>query len=399
MSIKSLLIGSAAALVAVSGARAADAIVMPEPEPVEYVRVCDMYGAGFFYIPGTETCLAVSGKVWFQIAASSQDVGDTGATVNWNGFAAARQFYGTNVEADVQFDARSETEWGTLRGYVRLRASWDPQNQVLGSTLTNILGVVPVPPGILNSTSRFGTDGNVALDQAFLSLGGLRMGYTESAWADTMNGGASSWGSHTWGGLYYGYQQRHVVQYSFTGGNGLFATLSLEDDGNVNWMPDIVAVAGVNQGWGAVWVKGAYDEDISTSGFLVGERAAALSGVDGWAASAGVQINVPNMEGSSFRLLGFYANNCNAYAISTLNTCANWSVLGSYYHTFSPTFAASVGAQYFDAFAGLPNQWSGELALIWTPVTNFEVRTELNYDKAQGLGGTGSGFLRFTRYF
>ena len=57
MNIKSLLIGSAAALTAVSGAQAADAIVAAEPEPMEYVRVCDAFGTGFFYIPGTETCL------------------------------------------------------------------------------------------------------------------------------------------------------------------------------------------------------------------------------------------------------------------------------------------------------------------------------------------------------
>ena len=49
MKLKSLLIGSAAILAASSAARAADAIVV-EPEPVEYVRVCDMYGTGFFYI-------------------------------------------------------------------------------------------------------------------------------------------------------------------------------------------------------------------------------------------------------------------------------------------------------------------------------------------------------------
>ncbi len=60
MNIKSLLIGSAAALAAVSGAHAADAIVAAEPEPLEYVRVCDAFGTGFFYIPGTETCL----KFW-----------------------------------------------------------------------------------------------------------------------------------------------------------------------------------------------------------------------------------------------------------------------------------------------------------------------------------------------
>ena len=66
MNIKSLLLGSAAALVAVSGARAADA-VMAEPEAVEYVRVCDAYGAGYFYIPGTETCLKIAGRVRYQI--------------------------------------------------------------------------------------------------------------------------------------------------------------------------------------------------------------------------------------------------------------------------------------------------------------------------------------------
>ncbi|HSO47440.1 MAG TPA: porin, partial [Rhizobiaceae bacterium] len=65
MTIKSLLLGSAAVLVAATGARAADAIVA-EPEPVEYVRVCDAYGSGWFYIPGTETCLKFDGDVRVQ---------------------------------------------------------------------------------------------------------------------------------------------------------------------------------------------------------------------------------------------------------------------------------------------------------------------------------------------
>ena len=51
MNIKSLLLGSAAALLAVSGARAADAVTVAEPEPAEYVKICDVYGAGYFYIP------------------------------------------------------------------------------------------------------------------------------------------------------------------------------------------------------------------------------------------------------------------------------------------------------------------------------------------------------------
>ena len=36
-------------------------------EPVEYVRVCDAYGSGFFYIPGSETCLRFDGYARYQI--------------------------------------------------------------------------------------------------------------------------------------------------------------------------------------------------------------------------------------------------------------------------------------------------------------------------------------------
>ncbi|TIT88460.1 MAG: porin, partial [Mesorhizobium sp.] len=74
MNIKSLLLGSAAALIAVSGARAADAVTVAEPEPAEYVKICDVYGSGYFYIPGTETCLRIGGYVRYDIG-----VGDVGS--------------------------------------------------------------------------------------------------------------------------------------------------------------------------------------------------------------------------------------------------------------------------------------------------------------------------------
>ena len=60
MKLKSLLFGSAAVLAAGTGAQAAD---LPTVEPVEYVRICDAFGTGFFYIPGTDTCLKLSGYV------------------------------------------------------------------------------------------------------------------------------------------------------------------------------------------------------------------------------------------------------------------------------------------------------------------------------------------------
>ena len=56
---KSLLLGSAAGIAAVTGAQAADLPV--KAKPVEYVKVCSLYGAGFFYIPGTDKCIKIGG--------------------------------------------------------------------------------------------------------------------------------------------------------------------------------------------------------------------------------------------------------------------------------------------------------------------------------------------------
>ncbi len=423
MNIKSLLLGSAAVLVAATGARAADAIVIPEPEPVEYVRVCDAYGAGFFYIPGTETCLSISGYVWYQIGANGygQRLLETDGGGNNDFYSQdTRGYVGgatgdgwlTQVRTRVNFDARSDTEWGTLRAFIRMQATFAG-----------------------NNTSA---DGPVLIDQGYIQLGGLMMGYSESFWADSKNGGPSNYGSHSWGGMYYGYQQRHLIGYRFNGGNGFFAAVSLEDDAlaGEGYAPDVVAKVGVAQGWGAVWARVAYDESFDGSGYDI------LHGVDvagvnsgGWAAQLGAQINVPNMPGSSLRVIGFYADGDNAYgagapsntllaqapgvarAAGPMFGSAEWSVLGSYNHQINATLGVSVAAQYFSDlyFAGSDvtsgtDAWAAELSVVWVPVENFEIRTEIHYDDVGDIdsfngstpldpNGTFSGFLRFTRYF
>src|SRR5690606_19724809 len=127
MNIKSLLIGSAAALVAVSGARAADAVVVAEPEPAEYVRICDVYGAGFYYIPGTETCLRVGGYVRVQIGAGGGDANDffglgghQDVLDKSSGSSNANDTYSWLTRGNIHFDARTESELGTLRSYIEL---------------------------------------------------------------------------------------------------------------------------------------------------------------------------------------------------------------------------------------------------------------------------------------
>ena len=57
--VKSLLLGSAAGLIAAGGAQAADLPV--KAKAVEYVKICSLYGAGFYYMPGTDTCIKFGG--------------------------------------------------------------------------------------------------------------------------------------------------------------------------------------------------------------------------------------------------------------------------------------------------------------------------------------------------
>ena len=59
--VKSLLLGSAAGVVAITGAQAADLPV--KAKPVQYVKICTLYGDGFYYIPGSDTCIRFNGYI------------------------------------------------------------------------------------------------------------------------------------------------------------------------------------------------------------------------------------------------------------------------------------------------------------------------------------------------
>src|ERR1019366_7008728 len=77
--VKSLILGSAAGLVAMRGAQAADLPV--KAKAVEYVRICSLYGAGFFYIPGTDTCIKIGGYLRADLTIH----GGLGNSPFWNG--------------------------------------------------------------------------------------------------------------------------------------------------------------------------------------------------------------------------------------------------------------------------------------------------------------------------
>ena len=204
------------------------------------------------------------------------------------------------------------------------------------------------------------------------------------------------------------YQQTALISYTFTGGNGFSATLSLEDDGNNNYVPNIVGVIALNQGWGGVWVKVAYDEDVAAfPGVLPTRHSSNITGTDGWAAQAGLQLNVPNSPGSSFRIIGYYANNANdfapaAYAVGRSSPAfvSQWSVLASYGHQINTNW---FGFSWCAVVRKSELHWRKRLGCraehCVDPCYPVRGSGEYNYLKPSGAAGIHTGFLRFTRYF
>jgi hypothetical protein len=116
--VKSLLLGSAAGLVAVAGAQAADLPV--KAKAVEYVKICTLYGEGFYYIPGSDTCIKIGGYVrgdygWNTVGAR---------TPAYSGTQGAQDRtvsqYSTRHRANIQMDTRTQTAYGTLRTFTSL---------------------------------------------------------------------------------------------------------------------------------------------------------------------------------------------------------------------------------------------------------------------------------------
>src|SRR5438093_70239 len=115
--VKSLILGSAAGLLAVSGAQAADLPV--KAKAVEYVRICSLYGAGFWYIPGTDTCMKIGGYVRVDTTFNGSIYdqppwsGDLGQNNRFRDYFASRSRMALTV------DTRTATEYGVVRTFAQ----------------------------------------------------------------------------------------------------------------------------------------------------------------------------------------------------------------------------------------------------------------------------------------
>jgi Porin subfamily len=361
MNIRSLLLGSAASFMAVSASQAADA-VMAEPEAVEYVRVCDAYGEGYFYIPGTETCLKIGGYVrydmgWGELEGNygqGLDTDGDGRGDAWNKFA----------RFNLQVSTSSDTELGTLSTYAEVRFNYANSN----ATREDLNG-----DGDFDDAGEFtpvSTGSDVTLNFAYIQLGGLRIGKDESVFT-TWTGYAGNvlWDDQA---VEYGPFDVTLISYTYDAGNGFSAILSLEDDSGAGegYMPNVAAGTKYAQdAWSVSGVVG-YDESVSE-----------------WAGKLRVDASAGNF--SAF-IMGAYGSGTSFYQ----TWGGDWAVWGGASYKVSDKVALNAQLAYDDSkvFGAAAN-------VVYTVVPNFDVTTEIEYNGGDGGTDTWGGIIRFQRSF
>lgn len=449
--VKSLLLGSVAGLAAVAGAQAAD-LPVKKAVAVDYVRVCSTYGAGYFFIPGSDTCLRISGFAQADYLYIEQEQGrDDFDNVGFRG------------RARVNFDARTSTEFGLVRAFLRLD----------GRRQTGVFNSGGEVPGTAVYDIRFP-------DQAYIQFGGLTAGRAQSffdfyTYPDIGTGQLTASDTKT-----------QLLAYTFSFGGGLSATISMEDSierrnfgtpfgtpvgfiapatvggvpffgttttgGFVNalvpegqGMPDVVANLRFDQAWGAAQLSGAIHDLSAFNTFArPGETIARRADDEiGFAVQAGVMFKLPFIAaGDELWLQATYAEGASSYAgtpsaatfgrfttvrpaitdafvdqFGNVEKTEVFSVSGKFLHYWLPnlrsnffggyqtinageggtttvfTSAANAAAGTGGVVVGFQDAriWEAGANLIWTPVKQLDIGVEAvyrNFEVRNGHFGT-----------
>jgi Porin subfamily len=388
--VKSLLLGSATALVAVSGASAAD-LGVKKPSAVEYVKVCNTYGAGFFFIPGSNTCLKVGGRVRaeYQYQQIKHGLSTAGA-----GIGAANKS-GFRSQGQIQLDARTATEYGTLRTFVRLILASRTGNSLSGSQQR--VGSSAVATG-----ADFYNKAQTNIDfVAFVQFAGLTAGRVGSFY-DFYSGDINWIGASGAGSVVNISGAVNLFAYTATFGSGFSATLSAEDGlarrqlitnginivapgagGNPfgpsasyyggSQMPDIVANIRADQAWGSAQISGVLHQVNTVALSTVAGVNTNLSAKYGYAINGGLKVNLPMLAaGDQLWLQASYAKGATMFTfgpswngqgsnasgqVDAYN--ASKLVDGTAYGATATSLTPSIKlATSYSAFAGLLHYWT-----------------------------------------
>jgi Porin subfamily len=427
--VKRVLLGSAAGVFAVAGAQAADLPV--KAKPVEYVKVCSLYGAGFWYVPGTDTCIKIGAFVKLQTAyhanqggpfmmgVAANGAGDTGGQQTRTGSAQ----FSFNNRAAVSFDMRTQTEYGTLRSY--FDAFFQTQSNSGATQLSSI---------VLGNT------------RAFIQFAGFTAGRMRSFFDMYFQG------TYAFSGSRFGNDSSPNgiigAAYTWQFGGGLSASLSLEDNGQgnagrgrstvdaslVNALTvggntfndkgqeffDPVANLRLDQQWGFVGVSGALHD--ASGGYYQGTNVStAANGVQtnvagpllegnghpgdkfGWAATAAFLVNNPfGLPGDTIAGQAVYSKGAAGYATaawgptavfgagknlglgfmeegifttgSNVELTTVWSFNAAYEHRWNPQWRTSVYGGMF----GVQYDGTAKAAICAMPLTGPPITATLS---------------------
>jgi hypothetical protein len=221
--VKSLFLGSAAGLVAMSGAQAADLPV--KAKAVEYVKICSLYGAGFYYIPGTDTCIKIGGY----LRADLNIHGGNGGAPFWSGDGGfqdrfANQ-YNDYARIALTVDTRTATEYGVVRTFGQIDQTFATEG--VGNSI-NIGSSINSGALSGNANPNFAGQGYSGLEFAFVQFAGFTFGKSASAYNTPWHGFPGNNTAYLVGG-YDTVTGINNVQYTAQFGNGVSATIGIDD--------------------------------------------------------------------------------------------------------------------------------------------------------------------------
>jgi len=218
--VKSLILGSAAGLVAMSGAQAADLPV--KAKAVEYVRICSLYGAGFYYMPGTDTCIKLGGYLRADTMVNTGNDYGFGTGAPDGAQNRLRNYYTSRARMDFTVDTRTATEYGVVRTFADMVFTWTGGSYVgAGSATTG--GTT-----LYNSTTGTIGGASLGLYHAFIQFAGFTFGRTvsifDAPWQSYPAGGPDTLpgGSNHVTGV-------NQVAYTAQFGQGMSASVALQD--------------------------------------------------------------------------------------------------------------------------------------------------------------------------
>jgi hypothetical protein len=347
--VKSLILGSAAGLIAVGGAQAADLPV--KAAAVEYVRVCTLYGAGFYYMPGTDTCMKIGGHLRADMMLNSGN--DYGPAANAPDGAQnrLRNYFITRSRQDLTLDTRTATEYGVVRTFSELVFSWTSGSYIGNGNTANGTGGTTLYPNLFDTIGGM----EVGLFNAFIQFAGFTFGraysFFDAPWQSYPAGGPDTLpgGSNHVTGV-------NLAAYTAQFGNGFSASISFQDptlqdttnifnlsfpggtvpsigaNGTVNFLvgygapslagalvaPDVVGNIKVDQAWGSAMLS-AVAHDNHASFYGPTEDTGHPSDKWGWAIQGALSIKADYLgKGDVFNMQAVYTDGATRYNFQSL---------------------------------------------------------------------------------